>query len=524
MALSKCGLWLGLAVAATAACNGDDVTQITAGDTGIDDWDDVLDEAEFDADWDDVEWDADWDEAEWDADWDDDWEDEVDVGPDDEFDGDWDDEFDGDVDVDDGPDTDGMLGDCCEPSPTPGCWDFPCQDSVCEVDPYCCEGQWDEACAAAAQMMCGELCFGDDSTSTGTTTETTTETTSTDGSTEGSSDGASSSSTSGGQSTNDCCASSPDNSTGCEDPECEAAVCAEDSFCCDSAWDGICANEAADLCAVCGAGTSTTTDGSTTDGSTTDGTTGTTGGDPLDAFETPQPFGDQVQETDLIGTWNLPTDGSQPGYSMSLTIDENGAFVWEELDDFCMTVRLGTGVLWVAGSQLVMLFETFTDPAPWDVATQFGWDAEAPFLIRASYGPVLGHIAVTITPQMRVSAPWNSLGVARTVGGTTALDIWVGESELWDVPPGETVADIIARDRYTLDVVAGPTATLTYNRWWYEGGIQTAEPAVVEVLPYTDDMVGHLTLDGEAFTYLGARMASFEPGDNFQLDAPSACP
>lgn len=33
---------------------------------------------------------------------------------------------------------------------------------------------------------------------------------------------------------------------GCEDPVCEAAVCAIDSFCCNDVWDGFCASEAAD--------------------------------------------------------------------------------------------------------------------------------------------------------------------------------------------------------------------------------------------------------------------------------------
>ena len=40
---------------------------------------------------------------------------------------------------------------------------------------------------------------------------------------------------------------------GCDDAACQAAVCAIDPFCCSTAWDGICASEAAGLCAVCGA-------------------------------------------------------------------------------------------------------------------------------------------------------------------------------------------------------------------------------------------------------------------------------
>jgi hypothetical protein len=36
---------------------------------------------------------------------------------------------------------------------------------------------------------------------------------------------------------------------GCEVTACETAVCDIDSFCCDVFWDGICANEALDICA-----------------------------------------------------------------------------------------------------------------------------------------------------------------------------------------------------------------------------------------------------------------------------------
>jgi hypothetical protein len=35
---------------------------------------------------------------------------------------------------------------------------------------------------------------------------------------------------------------------GCEQAECEAALCAIDGFCCDVAWDSICAGEALDIC------------------------------------------------------------------------------------------------------------------------------------------------------------------------------------------------------------------------------------------------------------------------------------
>ncbi len=35
---------------------------------------------------------------------------------------------------------------------------------------------------------------------------------------------------------------------GCDNAECEAAICAIDPFCCNVAWDGICQAEALDIC------------------------------------------------------------------------------------------------------------------------------------------------------------------------------------------------------------------------------------------------------------------------------------
>ena len=48
----------------------------------------------------------------------------------------------------------------------------------------------------------------------------------------------------GGVST--CCNTST--SPGCDDPVCEAAVCAVDPFCCDTAWDVQCVTQAPTLC------------------------------------------------------------------------------------------------------------------------------------------------------------------------------------------------------------------------------------------------------------------------------------
>jgi len=48
---------------------------------------------------------------------------------------------------------------------------------------------------------------------------------------------------------NDCCSGS--RTPGCQDPACEAAVCAEDSFCCNGEWTDSCGQLARDICSVC---------------------------------------------------------------------------------------------------------------------------------------------------------------------------------------------------------------------------------------------------------------------------------
>ncbi|MCH7921262.1 MAG: hypothetical protein IIC50_25240 [Planctomycetes bacterium] len=50
-------------------------------------------------------------------------------------------------------------GDCCDPAGngTPGCTDFSCCETVCDLEPLCCNSGWDDFCAGVAQTECG-LC------------------------------------------------------------------------------------------------------------------------------------------------------------------------------------------------------------------------------------------------------------------------------------------------------------------------------------------------------------------------------
>jgi hypothetical protein len=48
----------------------------------------------------------------------------------------------------------GAGGDCCIANGTPGCDDVECCESVCAIDPFCCDISWDSICAGEAQSLC----------------------------------------------------------------------------------------------------------------------------------------------------------------------------------------------------------------------------------------------------------------------------------------------------------------------------------------------------------------------------------
>ena len=49
---------------------------------------------------------------------------------------------------------DANSGSCFSANGTPGCSNESCCNAVCEIDPLCCDVEWDEACAAAALKLC----------------------------------------------------------------------------------------------------------------------------------------------------------------------------------------------------------------------------------------------------------------------------------------------------------------------------------------------------------------------------------
>ncbi|MSR17984.1 MAG: hypothetical protein EXS00_02260 [Phycisphaerales bacterium] len=98
---------------------------------------------------------------------------------------------------------------CWMDSPVPGCADLECCELVCAaVDPFCCEERWDAACAAESLYLCDEP--------------------------------------PGANGVRGCFDEHP--GTGCNDPQCSAAVCFVLPSCCDTEWDFPCVDLALDTC------------------------------------------------------------------------------------------------------------------------------------------------------------------------------------------------------------------------------------------------------------------------------------
>jgi len=104
------------------------------------------------------------------------------------------------------------AGDCFSANGSTACEDVDCCVKTCEVDPFCCDTDWDSLCAQKADGLCGD---GFDSCGPGA---------------------------------GDCTAAAGNGSPGCENTVCCQAVCERDPYCCLTEWDDICAEDADYTC------------------------------------------------------------------------------------------------------------------------------------------------------------------------------------------------------------------------------------------------------------------------------------
>ncbi len=121
------------------------------------------------------------------------------------------------------------TGRCCDPGAGGvGCAEPELEQCVCDVDPFCCEVEWDLLCADLVEEVgCGSCSPPYEGPA--------------------------------------CCNVQPGPS--CESPEVAACVCARDAYCCEVQWDGQCVAHVEEMgCGPCD-GSGDTADGSDSDAS-----------------------------------------------------------------------------------------------------------------------------------------------------------------------------------------------------------------------------------------------------------------
>jgi hypothetical protein len=121
-----------------------------------------------------------------------------------------------------------MPGSCCQVHKSPGCSNHAVSDCVCASDPFCCTGYWDEQCVDdVSGHDCG-VCPG----------------------TGGTGGIGGSGGTGGAPPAGSCCEVHDEPS--CDSPRVSFCVCAQDPYCCDTAWDWLCVDEVTEYkCGVC---------------------------------------------------------------------------------------------------------------------------------------------------------------------------------------------------------------------------------------------------------------------------------
>jgi hypothetical protein len=272
---------------------------------------------------------------------------------------------------------------------------------------------------------------------------------------------------------------------------------------------------------------SDTTEGS---GSADDGASESTGGDPWNEDDVPagfpgiEPFGDDVRELDLVGSWTMPWDPTGVA-DIELAIADDGSFVWHERAADCSEVGIASGTMWVAGSQLVMHFASWDKRAPWDSEGEIAVTIDPPYRMRLGYSPMGGYLGISAPAELTAVADWSGRGYLRLDAGSGGGGNWGAEAELWAVPPGESGPLLIARDRFDAHLGSGDAQLVHGRTWWWPQ--QLARPDDAAAGPWSDDTPGNVagaaTVLGVMHAYDAVGLLSFAADRSFKLGITSDC-
>jgi hypothetical protein len=292
----------------------------------------------------------------------------------------------------------------------------------------------------------------------------------------------------------------------------------------------------------------TDTDGTTTSGTTTTGTTDPTDTDGTDTdptgggFDPPAPFGDDVQELDLVGVWGLNWV-PESGFDSVLDIDVSGNFIWTETSADCSTSTVASGVLWVQGTQVVMHVEEWERPLPWDTEPVLGETFPPPFRLLMSFslqgGGGMAYLTFGAPSRVVETEPYTGESYIRTaVEGIYLGGDWQGEAELQAIPAGESDPVTIVRDYYLADLMPEVdmldpqgTGTRSITTQYFPVPTQSSvfDGGNWTCLGGCPQPSGTTLVDGSNLYTYGlyagqTHLLTFEDGRTFQRDVDTDCP
>lgn len=270
--------------------------------------------------------------------------------------------------------------------------------------------------------------------------------------------------------------------------------------------------------------------GGDSSGTTDEGTTGgepegTTGGEPRPTFPPAEPFGDDVTESGLAGTWTVAwnPDGT-PHWTLDIAAD--GSFTWFEAAASCNATAVASGVLWVEGKQLVLHLETWDKREPWPVESVVGAPLETPFRLHLDYAMAMGMLSVSGPWELTAMLGWEGRVYQRESGSGPA-GTWTTQASLEAILPGEDSPRIVARDTYSMETAAGAQAHVTTQRTWLHGDAPLEQPGVTETeVWYTltpGQPQGLISIGGIQHLYDAGRLVAFDETRIFSEEAPTGC-
>lgn len=264
-------------------------------------------------------------------------------------------------------------------------------------------------------------------------------------------------------------------------------------------------------------------DGETTSGGDDD-SSGSTGAADA-AFGPPAPFGDDLDESALVGTWTVAwnRDGTP---HWSLEIADDGSFTWFEAAASCSTSATASGVLWVDDERLVLHVESWDKRDPWPVESVVGQSLRLPFRLHLDYAMAGGMLSVSGPWELTALLGWEGR-VYRREPASGPAGTWTAGAALEAVLPGEDAPRTIVQDVYTMETLGGAVARATTQRTWTHGDSPVSQPEVTETASWYNltpgQPQGMISIGGITHLYDAERLVAFDETRIFSKEAPQGC-